>query len=238
MIIKHYEHSGLHAHIVIDGDLLIITSRVAVLRLNLHHGQGDDETVRWLRAPATDLQTWHTYALGKAEPELQNVFDAMAWLTFCAQNGIDNDDCITARRAAHRDYRSWDDACGDCLSEAQRKLVDTYPGGFWRLPANEVALLDAARAFAVLYTPKPELTIEQVATAAYMAMDASNLSGLVLSWAEWMRVINAHAQVIGIAQNEHDINRIMVDKLRELSGANMVTVSVAMRVVAEMAKRT
>lgn len=69
-----------------------------------------------------------------------------------------------------------------------------------------------------------KLTIEQVAMAAYMAMDASNVSGLVRSWAEWQPTIREHAEKIGIPPNQHAINMIMADKIRQLSCPDSMTI--------------
>ncbi len=71
-----------------------------------------------------------------------------------------------------------------------------------------------------MITSEP-LTIGQVARLCNQAQNASNISGLVLSWAKWMPCINRHAEVLGIAQNLHPINLVMADKLVQLASAEL-----------------
>lgn len=238
MITKHYEHKGLHVHIVIDGHLIVLSSRFATLRLRLAAPSDDDGALKWLRS-SSDIGHRHIYMLQRAEPEIKNVFNDDAWGAFCEKNGIDSGVSYEARDTAKEGgHRPWRDYLEGELAEAKMQVVEAREGEFWGLPQDEVNLVNAAVAFALGYVAPAPLDIERVANAAWMAQDASNLSGLVRSWAEWMPAINAHAQAQGVAQNAHAVNVIMAEKVGQLAGLTITAGSDgAYAVVAELAKR-
>ncbi len=242
MISRHFVHKDLHVHILIDGHFIILSSKFAALRLRLAQPATDDETLKWLRGagePDEPADHWRCYAMEHAEPELSNVFDDSAWAAFCETHAIDTEQCYEARDIAKESgHRTWLSYLEGELMHAKMELVHAHQAEFWGLPQDEVALVDAARAFAIDYKPPPALDIERVANAAWMAQDASNLSGIVRSWAEWMPVINAHAQEQDIQQNHHAINVIMAEKVGQLAGLTITYGSDgAYAVVAKLAKR-
>ncbi len=60
------------------------------------------------------------------------------------------------------------------------------------------------------------MNIAEIAKSAIEAQNAVNVSGLVLSWAKWMPVINADAMERNIEHNQHPVNVLMSDKIRSL----------------------
>lgn len=236
MIVNEYKHGDLFVTIVIFNNLIILSSRFSTLRLRLSAPMTDEDALKWLRPPETNIATWRRYALERAEPEVKNVFNDDAWGAFCESIGIDSGKSYEARDIAREaGYRLWIEYLESELFSDKLQAVNERLGEFWGFPQDEANLIDAARAWAKTYAPAT-LDIQAVAQAVAQAQDASNLSGLVLSWAKWMPVINAHARAQGLAQNLHPVNKVMTEKISQLAGLTSVgQISDAYRAVDKLA---
>ena len=198
----------------VDNDnVIIISSQLATIRIEM-----DDPS-----ADFADGATWRTAVMSAIVPEVEDLFDDDQWMEFAGDAGINQRAAYDIRDLAIEDgYGSWVAACR-LLADGKAELAISQHDRFWSVPDEITALIDALRTYlAAGANPAPkkkeELNIEQVASLCWMALDASNVSGLVISWGEWMPVINRHAQEIGVSQNMHAVNVAMTDKMLELTG--------------------
>ncbi len=67
-------------------------------------------------------------------------------------------------------------------------------------------------------------TMKQLASDAIMVQNASNLSGVLLSWADYIRIIRMYANDIGNGGtdfiNRHPVNVLFADKLRDMASGD------------------
>jgi len=63
-----------------------------------------------------------------------------------------------------------------------------------------------------------EQDIVKIAKAAIALQDASNLSGVVHSWSQWLPAIRRDAETKGIEPNRHPVNVLIANKVSSLTG--------------------
>lgn len=232
MIIDKFKHKRTNYVIVIVEGVIVITSKEVTLRVGT---QGDDgEVCAALRTLPVDQ------IVDLITPKVGREFDGDAWMLWCEENKVDDGEAYDLRDVAQRDGQdAWVRHVDGVNAPAKlRARAKDEASRFWVWPEAVSSSVSALKSWAETREPPKKLTIEQVAHAAWRAQDASNLSGLVLSWAEWMPVINAHAREKGIKQNEHEINVMMLDKLCQLAGIeqlNNLHVHAAYKVVHHLA---
>lgn len=61
-------------------------------------------------------------------------------------------------------------------------------------------------------------TIKLIAKESLELQNACNVSGLLRTWSEWCPVIREHASQISVEFNHHPINKLMADKIQQLTG--------------------
>lgn len=201
MIIAHHKA----AHVVIHAPLVIACSAGAYVRLHFRNASEKETTDLFRRAKGN----WREWMLrSHSEPEVTREFNNVAWVAFCQKHNVSEDLMCEAESDATHGPVAWLDFVNN---EISRIADDVDEDMFWSYPSDVLCLLDAVKEV-VDAQPKP-LTIADVAKKAWTAQDASNLSGLVRSWAEWMPVINAEPG----QPNTHPVNVIMADKIMQLA---------------------
>lgn len=215
MIAEKINQGGCEYMVVVSGGIAIVSSKHVTLRIPVPSGVGgDDDVLRALMTLSVDQ------IIEAAEPKIGREFDKDAWMLWCEENNVDTEESYELRDLAYesgqaawlRHIDNWN------TPSCRREKAKSETGLFWVWPYFVAESASALKTWTETREPPKALTIEQVAHAAWRAQNASNLSGLVLSWAQWMPTINAHARENGIKQNEHEINVMMLDKLCQLAG--------------------
>lgn len=199
--------------VMVHAGTVIVSSAMATVRIDIGH-RTDDDTCAWLTEQPMAV------VLDHVTPKAERTFDSEWWLAWCERERVDTADAYELRDLALEDgEHAWAaHVNGTQLTNAQREEARARVHEFWRHADELVATVVAVCAWAQARKPEVPLTIEQVAHDCWRAQDACNLSGLVLSWARWMPTINAHAREKGLPANGHEINVVMIDKLRQLAG--------------------